>query len=42
MLRDWIAVMCDSNAKSGNLTIEQSDYDVIKSFFNQTRINCNH
>lgn len=41
-LRDWIAVMCDSNAKSGNLTIEQSDYDVIKSFFNQTGINCNH
>lgn len=39
MLRDWIAVMCDYNAKSGNMTIEQSDYDAIKSLFNQTGIN---
>lgn len=39
MLRDWIAVMCDSNAKSGNMTIEQSDYDAIKSLFNQAGIN---
>lgn len=39
MLRDRIAVMCDSNAKSGNMTIEQSDYDAIKSLFNQTGIN---
>lgn len=33
------AVMCDYNAKSGNMTIEQSDYDAIKSLFNQTGIN---
>lgn len=31
--------MCDSNAKSGNMTIKQSDYDAIKSLFNQTGIN---
>lgn len=39
MLMDRIAVMCDSNAKSCNMTIEQSDYDAIKSLFNQTGIN---
>lgn len=37
--KDWIAVMRYYNAKSGNMTIEQSDYDAIKSLFNQTGIN---
>lgn len=39
MLRDWIAVMHYYNAKSGNMAIEQSDYDAMKSLFNQTGIN---